>query len=228
MPWVKLDDSFDEHPKIDALSDAAFRLHVAGLCYSARNLSDGHIPSVRAPRLTVTAKARHIAELVTAGVWDAVDDGYMIHDFLEYQRARTDVLSEREAARVRMENVRANKKRTPPERSPEVRLPRPDPTPTKEVTSSHNSTEAVDKSAEEQRIEVVLGMVAKQRMAAVGNVRQPQAWMAKTVEKMRLEELLDVEALKRIREYPDLTDPQLRDVLMGNTTILRHMKRATA
>ena len=31
MPYLNLDDEFTEHPKIDALSDGAFRLHVEAM-----------------------------------------------------------------------------------------------------------------------------------------------------------------------------------------------------
>jgi hypothetical protein len=41
MSWVRLDDSFPEHPKVIALTDAAFRAHVRGLCYAGRFLTDG-------------------------------------------------------------------------------------------------------------------------------------------------------------------------------------------
>lgn len=36
MPYLNIDDGIDEHPKVDALSDAAYRLLVAELCHWSR------------------------------------------------------------------------------------------------------------------------------------------------------------------------------------------------
>ena len=35
MPFLNLDDNFADHPKVDALTDGAFRLHVAGVTVGA-------------------------------------------------------------------------------------------------------------------------------------------------------------------------------------------------
>lgn len=40
MSWFHLDDNFPDHRKVAGLSDAAFRLHVAGLAYCSRGLTD--------------------------------------------------------------------------------------------------------------------------------------------------------------------------------------------
>ncbi len=44
MGWVKLDDKFPEHPKLERIGDRAFRIHIRGLCYSALHLTDGLVP----------------------------------------------------------------------------------------------------------------------------------------------------------------------------------------
>ena len=36
MPYLNLDDNYPDHPKVEALSDAAYRLHGACLFYAAR------------------------------------------------------------------------------------------------------------------------------------------------------------------------------------------------
>lgn len=84
MTWVRLDDSFCDHPKVDGLSDAAFRLHVAGLCYSARFLTDGFVAVSRVDRLVRRYKPSLTAELVAAGAWDARPEGWQIHDFTDW------------------------------------------------------------------------------------------------------------------------------------------------
>jgi hypothetical protein len=95
MTWVKLDDSMPEHPKIAVLGHAAFHLHIEGLCYAARNLSDGYIPAPVAKRM-FTGAHKAAAELVARGVWDAAEGGYQIHDYLDYQPSKEKVLALRE------------------------------------------------------------------------------------------------------------------------------------
>lgn len=95
MTWLRLDDSFYDHPKIDGLTDPAFRLHVAAANYCARHLTDGHITAPAALRLTATSRQRTIDELVTAHLWDPTPDGYEIHDFLRYNPTREQVEADR-------------------------------------------------------------------------------------------------------------------------------------
>jgi hypothetical protein len=109
MAWVKVDDGFPNNAKVEPLSDRAFRLHVAGMCYSARNLTDGILSprSVTILRAETKATNKHAAELISAGLWDVIDDGYSIHDYLEYNPTREKVLAERVKARQRMGKNRA-------------------------------------------------------------------------------------------------------------------------
>ena len=86
VTWVKLDDSFAEHPKIANLSDGAFRSHLSALCYAARLLTDGWVPTGILPQ--IRANKRVVAELVGAGLWEEEERGYRLHDFLEYNPTR--------------------------------------------------------------------------------------------------------------------------------------------
>lgn len=106
MPWVKLDDAFPDHRKVDALSDGAFRLHVAGICFSSRSLTDGFIPKDRVARLAPKVREAHICELVDADLWSPVVGGWSIHDYLEYNPSRAEVSERRDADRKRKEKQR--------------------------------------------------------------------------------------------------------------------------
>lgn len=101
MPYLNIDDGMDEHPKVEALSDAAFRLHVSGMLYCARRGTDGAIPRAKARRLSDSASDPVAAELVRAGVWHDIGDGcddsrtclpgrpgaYIVHDFLQWNHS---------------------------------------------------------------------------------------------------------------------------------------------
>jgi hypothetical protein len=88
MTWVQIDDAMDEHPKILALSHAAFRAHIEALCFANRRLTDGFVPHTIGRR----RGKRAADELVTAGVWEPADGGYRIHDYGDYQLSRDEVL----------------------------------------------------------------------------------------------------------------------------------------
>jgi hypothetical protein len=99
MTWVKIDDGFLEHTKIQALSDRALRLHLAGLCSCARRLSDGKLSTLDVDVCRVVAgKAtpKHIDELVQAGLWKHARGGYEINDYLDYNPPAERVKAERE------------------------------------------------------------------------------------------------------------------------------------
>lgn len=88
MPYLNMDDNFADHPKIDVLSDGAFRLHVAGLCYCARNTTDGIVEKLRVPRLTRTYKPAFLKELLASNIWVPHGLGYEIHDYLDWNKSR--------------------------------------------------------------------------------------------------------------------------------------------
>lgn len=89
MPYLNLDDNFADHPKVDALSDGAFRLHVAGLCYCAKNTTDGVVDRRRVARLTSTYKRTQLSELMEVGLWMPHADGYAIHDYLDWNKPKS-------------------------------------------------------------------------------------------------------------------------------------------
>jgi hypothetical protein len=108
MPFLNLDDNFADHPKVDGVSDGAFRLHVAGMLYAAKQMTDGYIPATRVPRLTRTFKPRYLAELMESGLWKPADRGHVIHDYLDWNRSREQIETDRE--RVRKVRSEAGKK----------------------------------------------------------------------------------------------------------------------
>jgi hypothetical protein len=139
VSWIKLDDQFPDHPKVLAAGPAAAWLYVCGLAYASRYLTDGFIPAVQVPRLADVRQAPGLARrLVDAGLWEVVDAGYQIHDYLEYQDPSSKVQAKREEARERMrkfrggsqnangsQDVRANKERSSQKVSELAAAPQP-------------------------------------------------------------------------------------------------------
>ena len=108
MAYAQFDDGFAEHPTNDALSDSAFRLHVAGICFANRYLTDGLIPAERVPRLMPRFRKAALAELLTTKKWLPILDGacYEIRDYLDWNPSRAEVESRKEAKAERMRQWR--------------------------------------------------------------------------------------------------------------------------
>jgi len=118
--YIKVHDGLPDHPKIDALSDAAFRLLVSSWCWCSRYLTDGRIPAGTWARRG-TRKARD--ELVASGLAEVVPSGIYMHDYLEHQRSADEVAAlrakRREAGKAggkakanALASARANAKQT--------------------------------------------------------------------------------------------------------------------
>lgn len=105
MTWIRLDDDMPAHPKIILLSDAAWRLHVTGICHAGHYLTDGRVNAMQA---LPGVRPRAAEELVKAGLWiPDPDGGWMIHDYLDYNAPGEQIVARREADRLRKAKERA-------------------------------------------------------------------------------------------------------------------------
>lgn len=92
MFFIKLDDTFPDHPKVASAGPLASWLYVCGLSYCHRMLTDGFIPSGVVKRLAdLDDPAAQADRLVCVGLWDACDGGYQVHDYLEYQQSKAHI-----------------------------------------------------------------------------------------------------------------------------------------
>jgi hypothetical protein len=113
MTWARIDDQFRHHPKVVQAGPLGIALHVCGLSYTAEYLTDGFIPGGAVNTLCDFAGVWHrgyppgsqddytwtvrevVKDLVAAGMWDEVEGGYQIHDYLDYNPSREKTLAER-------------------------------------------------------------------------------------------------------------------------------------
>jgi hypothetical protein len=95
--WVRIDDRFTTHPKILVLSMKARWLYLECLCYSAGHLTDGKVPSQ-----LMAAHRRELAELLHQDLLSKDGDSYLIHDWLDWNPSRQQVMAKREADRERL------------------------------------------------------------------------------------------------------------------------------
>jgi len=131
--WVRLDDAMLDNPKIIAAGPLGTLLHVAAIVWSARNLTDGFIPLGKVATLLNWAGAlEHVTlesdgdgimctgrridsedfayRLVDLCLWHEVPGGFQIHDFLDYNRSKKQVLAERERWAARQEKQRESRR----------------------------------------------------------------------------------------------------------------------
>jgi hypothetical protein len=94
MPWFKVDDSYYDHPKVFDAPDCAVTLWVRAGCWSARNLTDGLVPTGMPARLCDDHDTA-VRELLHRGLWERASGGYRFHDWAEYQPSAEDVLGVR-------------------------------------------------------------------------------------------------------------------------------------
>lgn len=101
--WFRMDVDFAENRKLTAISVNARWLHVAALCYCARNLTDGKLDERAVKTLNAVCETnakRLIPALLEVGLWRQEQDGsYWINDYLKHQRSREEAQSRSDAGK---------------------------------------------------------------------------------------------------------------------------------
>jgi hypothetical protein len=106
--WLKLINTFPDHPKVLAAGDKAAWLYICGLCYCSRQMTDGLIPRGALRHLTEEARPLYSASrLVAVGLWSACDEGWRVHDYEDHQRSRAQIVADKEQTRLRVGRHRA-------------------------------------------------------------------------------------------------------------------------
>lgn len=96
--FITLHDGMPENPKVEALSDAAFRLLIETWCWCSRNETDG---LVAAASWRKRGSERSRQELLDAGLACEQDNGdVQMHDYLEHQRSSAEIRELREKRRA--------------------------------------------------------------------------------------------------------------------------------
>lgn len=100
MAWAKLDDRFHEHRKVRRVwraCPAAVGLHVMAITYCAGHETDGFIDRdfVEEKLPNRRDRDRALDALVEAGLWEPTDDGWTLHDFLDYHPSRAEAEAQR-------------------------------------------------------------------------------------------------------------------------------------
>ncbi len=90
MTWFKVDDGLHSHPKALATSLEALGLWAVAGSWSSQHLTDGVVPQ-HAVTLLSRGQSELADELVAAGLWKRVRDGYRFHDWKDRNPTRAEV-----------------------------------------------------------------------------------------------------------------------------------------
>jgi len=94
MAWMKVETSVSRNRKFVQAGPGPSWLWICGLAYSKESLTDGFIPSEALPFLGVKTAPTMVKHLVSAGLWEAVEGGWRIHDYLHHNKSAADVKAE--------------------------------------------------------------------------------------------------------------------------------------
>jgi len=95
VTYVKLDDGFFANPKVAAVGYDGAGLYAMGLSYCGMYLTDGFLPDLWANQ----HPKRIVAKLVQGELWRKVEGGYVMADYLDYNRCAADIKEERRRKR---------------------------------------------------------------------------------------------------------------------------------
>lgn len=114
MAWFALDDGFDTHPKVRKAGNAAVGLFVRLGVHATRHLTEGHLDGDIVRRYGTEPNVR---KLIAVGMLHGhghdcqrceqpAEGGYVIHDYLDYNKSRAQIEAARENARKRQNRGR--------------------------------------------------------------------------------------------------------------------------
>lgn len=109
--WIKVKVDHVDHPKIDALTDTAYRWMHRAWAYAGKHETDGHLP----PSWVKKVPARVIRELDSAHLWreNGVPAGRELNDWLDHQPSKAELQSIRDARREAGRKGARNRWQTP-------------------------------------------------------------------------------------------------------------------
>lgn len=231
MPWVRFDDAYALNRKLRRAGRDALLLHFTATCFCARHLTDGLIDSRDFPdlaheaMLTPEEAAAALTSLIDNNLAETTSAGWVIHDFLDYQPSRAEVLSDRENDRLRKRKSRLSQVESQCDSvgSPGPPVPVPSRTPSSSSSSNGSGKGSVDNPTTTTTIDEVLKALVD-TIQAKSNVHNPAGWRRKVLAEKRAEHAGEIAVL--LAEYPTAPASMLAARILGEQTPhLAHHRR---
>lgn len=175
MSWAKLDDQFFVNRKARAVGLEGRSLFLASVCYCAMQQNDGRFPAEDLEVVAAMAGVpQEIADrLVAVGLWHAAEGGYEVHEYLEYNPSREQVVARKEraekAAKARHHPAPSNAPSNADGKAFALPLPSPSPSPSPQPSSSSSVPDEVWTT------------LARKKLAIATNVKNVPSWTRKVM-----------------------------------------------
>lgn len=201
MAFALMDDQIAGHPKFARAGLEAVGLWALCLSHCSAYLTDGRIDRATAERFAGAKLEKLAHKLVTCGdpgrpgLWDVTDGGWQMHDYLDWNPSREQVLAKREQERARKADGRNKQGRTPDGRITSARNPSGQGA---EEAAGHTGSHAHAHSSKEPESSPPAG--ARVMESAAEQRQWQQAWTAADLPGMPLFHLL-IGELKRTPEH---------------------------
>jgi hypothetical protein len=240
MAWVKLDDGFFGHPKVQRAGRDAAQLFLASLCYSSSYLTDGVVDkSALGAVSALVGIPNRVAktlpsQLCNAGLWRDCGDHWEINDYLEYNPSRTDVESDRRVkheAKVRAGHIggiasgvarrkhNGSTHEAAPKQTASKTKPPPDPSPNDlQPPTTESRWAALNGRAGE-----VLNVLLATERTTSGPVKNRHAWEDAVTARLATEHGERIRRL--VDEYPDAPPDVIAGQIVGDSNGLRYYTR---
>lgn len=108
--YAQLSNGFWRNVKIAELREtckSAVGVYTMMLSYCSDRMTDGHVDR-KAARYLLRATGEEIAALIEAGLITETNDGYQIHDYLEHNNSRDQIMHKRQREKRRYEAKKEN------------------------------------------------------------------------------------------------------------------------
>jgi hypothetical protein len=109
--WFNVDDGFSTSPKVLGIPRgermAAIGLWTIAGSWCSKHMTNGQIGSFMLDEWG--ADPVSVGALITSGLWETTDEGFVFHDWTSWQRSRQQIEADREKERVRKKTWRDNK-----------------------------------------------------------------------------------------------------------------------
>lgn len=106
--YIAVEVDYFDHPKVLRVGEKLALRNLKAQAWCHKHRTDGFLPKEAALSITYSQKAAD--DLVEAGLWEAVEGGYCIHDYLEHQQSRDELDRAKEAGRKAAAARYANRK----------------------------------------------------------------------------------------------------------------------
>lgn len=123
MAFALMDDQIHGHPKFARAGLEAVGLWSLCLSYCSAYLTDGYVSREVAERFAGRALPRISERLVSADLWEPIDGGWTMHDYLDWNPSRAEVTEKRQAERDRKAKGRNGQGRDMGGRITSARIP---------------------------------------------------------------------------------------------------------